>query len=348
MKVTIGLLAIFLFLYACKDGSNRASTDKAYAPIPAPEGMKGVDKWFTAWELISTKQFGLPPVPAPAILLYDDKYVYTISPVSFPDSATSFAGPVFFEKSLPWRWGPHQGELTIPDGKKVSVGLMSFAASDSTGQPFFVMAAPAYWKTAGVESKELGLDNLMTAVFLHEFSHTRQQTGMGAMVDSIEKTHTFKDPELSDDIVQHTFKQDSNYVRNFRAEVSKFYEAAFAGDKEKTKQLTREALTLLKQRQSTYFIKDHSVLKPLDDIFLTMEGLGQFAGFSWLQAPSGANISYEQAVNGMRRKRNQWSQEEGLAMFLVLDKLTQPNWSNDLFGDHPKNIIALLEAQLQQ
>ncbi|WP_315822310.1 hypothetical protein [Paraflavitalea speifideaquila] len=58
-----------------------------------------------------------------------------------------------------------------------------------------------------MESKELGLDNLVTAVFLHEFSHTRQQSGMGAMGDSIEKKHTFKDPELSDDIVQHVFQK---------------------------------------------------------------------------------------------------------------------------------------------
>lgn len=350
MKVTMGLLGMLLLLFGCKgnEAKDKAERITDLEEIAIPAGMQGLDTWFTAWEFISAGKFGLSQVPAPAILLYDDKHVYTTSTVSQPDSAVHYTWPGFFDQKLSWNWGPHNGQLSIPDGSKVPVGLMSFAASDSTGHPFFVMAAPTYWKSAGVESKELGLDNLITAVFLHEFSHTRQQAGMGAMVDSIEKTHTFKDPELSDDIVQHTFKQDSNYVRNFRAEVARFYEAAFAGDKEKTKQLTREALTLLKQRQSTYFIKDHSVLKPLDDIFLTMEGLGQFAGFSWLQAPSGANISYEQAVNGMRRKRNQWSQEEGLAMFLVLDKLTQPNWSNDLFGDHPKNIIALLEAQVQQ
>lgn len=49
----------------------------------------------------------------------------------------------------------------------------------------------------------------------------------------------------------------------------------------------------------------------------------------------------------MRRKRNQWSQEEGLAMFLVMDKLTKPDWRKDLFGEHPKTIIALLEAAVQ-
>ncbi|WP_315822311.1 hypothetical protein [Paraflavitalea speifideaquila] len=126
-----------------------------------------------------------------------------------------------------------------------------------------------------------------------------------------------------------------------------FYQAAFAADKEEAIKITREALALLKKRQAAWFIKNHAVLKPLDDIFLTMEGLGQFAGFYWLQLLQGASLPYEKAVEGMRRKRNQWSQEEGLAMFLVLDKLTQPDWENDLFGDHPKNIIVLLEAAVQ-
>lgn len=345
MKVTIGLLGILLSLYSCKEKKNKASADKAYAPITVPEGMIGVDKWFAAWELVSTKQFGLPPVPAPAILLYDDKYVYTTSRKSAPDSAVSFGGPVFFDKSLPWSWGPHHGELTIPDGKKVPVGLMSFAASDSNGYSFFVMAAPAFWKSAGVESKELGIDNLMTAVFLHEFAHTLQGS-MASLVDVIEKIQTFKDPELSDDIVQHTFQKDSNYVRSFRAEVGKFYEAAFAEDKSDVRKLTAQALQLLKKRQATWFIGDKAILKNLDDIFLSMEGLGQYAGFSWLQDPSGANIPFEKAVEGMRRKRNQWSQEEGLAMFLILTKLTDPDWRYDMFGSNPKTIIQLLDAAI--
>lgn len=347
MRIAVGLLGILLFINACKVRNDKAALNADNQQTIQPEGIKGVDKWFTAWEFMSTRKLDLPPVPAPAILLYDDKNVYTTSPVSTPDSAVPYAWPTFFEQKLPWKWGPHHGELTIPDGKKVPVGLMSFAASDSSGHPFFVMAAPAFWKTAGVESKELGLENLMTAVFLHEFTHTRQQTGMGAMVDSIERSHTFNNPELSDDIVQHTFQKDSNYVRSFRAEVSKFYEAAFARDKGDVKKLATEALAKLKKRQATYFTNDKAILKPLDDIFLSMEGLGQFAGFYWLQDPSGANIPFERAVEGMRRKRNQWSQEEGLAMFIILDRLTKPDWRNDLFGDRPKNIIELLTACTQ-
>jgi hypothetical protein len=344
MKPVLGLLSILIIMYAC--GENNGKPDEKQALV-MPKGMKGTPQWFEAWTMINKHKFGLPAGQTPAILFYDDSTLYTTSPVSAGDSAVDILGPDLLTQPLHWKMAAHHNTLTIPDGKRVPVGLMSFAASDSTGHPFFVMAAPPYWKTAGVESKELGLDNLLTAVFLHEFSHTRQQTGMGAMVDSIEKTHTFKDPELSDDIVQHVFKSDSSYVKAFRAEVDLFYKAAFAATNEEAKKHTREALALLKKRQANYFIKDHAVLKPLDDIFLTMEGLGQFAGFWWLNHSQEANIPYEKAVEGMRRKRNQWSQEEGLAMFLVLDKLTQPNWSNDLFGDHPKNIIALLQAAVQ-
>lgn len=349
MRIVIGLLAFVGILTACKEKGKRDKINPAAREETSvyPAGMRGVDKWFVAWEFISTHKFELPQAAVPAILLYDDKFVYTTSAVSAPDSAAAFEGPALLGQPLSWKWGPHHGTLMIPDSQKVPVGLMSFAAADKNKRAFFVMAAPSFWQTAGVTSKELGLEKLMTAVFLHEFAHTRQQQGMGVMVDSIEKRHPFQDPALSDDIVQHVFQQDSNYVRSFRAEVEKLYAAVAATDTQTVKRLTREGLALLRQRQATYFKKEQAVLKALDDIFLTMEGLGQFAGFYWLHHPKGANVPYDLAVEGMRRKRNQWSQEEGLALFLILDKLTVPNWSKDVFGEHPKNIIELLTAAVR-
>jgi hypothetical protein len=68
---------------------------------------------------------------------------------------------------------------------------MSFAASTPQGRSFFVMAAPAFWRTAGVESKAFSLDKMLTGVFLHEFTHTRQQKGFGRQVDAIERVHAF-------------------------------------------------------------------------------------------------------------------------------------------------------------
>ncbi|NSL85674.1 hypothetical protein ECE50_002455 [Chitinophaga sp. Mgbs1] len=315
--------------------SNTASSQSV------PPGMNGVQAWFSAWDLVCRNRFG-PSDTVPAIFLYDDSSYYSTIPRSATDARFTAPGPG--GKEMQWYTGAHNGTLRIPDGQSVPLGLMSFAAADSAGNPFFVMATPRFWKNAGVESRELGLDKLVTAVFLHEFAHTRQQQGMGATVTAIEQKHPFHDPPLSDDIVQHLFSKDSVYTAKWKEETNLFYQAAFHPDQRTTKKLTCDALRMLRQRQASYFTAGKEILRELDDIFLTMEGLGQFSGLYWLQLPSGGGFTYATAVEGMRRKRNQWSQEEGLAMFLILDKTGLKNWEPDVFSAHPKTIVQQLHT----
>ncbi|MDF2190377.1 hypothetical protein [Paraflavitalea sp. CAU 1676] len=341
MRVPACLFMVILLMAAC--GDRAAKPVKAAAPA----AMAGVSQWFDAWNLVCRDKLGVDSMAAPRIFLYDDTAWYTTGDSRPGDTAMAIGGPGFSWAALHWWTAKHHRQLRIPDGQTIPVGLMSFAGADSADHPFFVMAVPGYWKQAGVESKTLGIGNLVTAVFLHEFAHTRQQTGMGAAVTAIEKEHSFGDVPLSDDIVQDLFKGDSTYHRQWRAEADKFYEAAFATDTPAMKRLTREALTLLQRRQATWFTGDRAILQRLDDIFLTMEGLGQYTGFYWLQHPSGGKFDYATSVDGMRRKRNQWSQEEGLALFLILDKLASPGWTAQLLSDHPPTIITLLTAASQ-
>ncbi|MBN4073041.1 DDE-type integrase/transposase/recombinase [Crocinitomix catalasitica] len=88
------------------------------------------------------------------------------------------------------------------------------------------------------------------------------------------------------------------------------------------------------------------MLKELDDIFLSMEGLGQYVGVAWLIHPKGGNLPIEVAVKGFRRNGRWWSQDEGLALFLILNRLTNPNWKDDMFGKEPKYIVALLKQTI--
>ena len=167
---------------------------------------------------------------------------------------------------------------------------------------------------------------------------------MGATVTAIEQKHPFKDPPLSDDIVQHIFSKDSVYVGKWKKETDLFYQAAFHPETRTAKKLTCDALRMLHERQRSYFTNEREVLQQLDDIFLTMEGLGQFSGLYWLQHPDGGKFPYATAVEGMRRKRNQWSQEEGLAMFLILDKIGLKNWESDVLSSNPKTIVQQLHT----
>lgn len=298
--------------------------------------------WFAAWELVSNKILRLPADTIPDMLFFDEQFVYTTSAISAPQGIP-FNGPSLSGKKLSWLRAPHTGKITLPSGDEVPVGLMSFAAPGKE-KVFFVMGAPAIWQKAGVTSNELGLDKLLTGVFLHEFAHTRQFNGFGKMMGAFENSPEFKAiaTDMNDDIVQQQFSKDSVYEKLFRREAAKFYEAAAEKDMKKSKALLAEALGMLQQRQSTYFTGDKAMFSSLDDIFLSMEGMGQYVAVAWLIHPQGGKLPLATAVKGFRRNGKQWSQEEGLATFLALTNLTKINWAEDMFGPTPKTIIALI------
>ena len=252
------------------------------------------------------------------------------------------AGPKLFGKQLNWKRSEHDGKITLPNRQIVSVGLMSFASELKNKNAFFVMPLPGFWKKAGVESEILGLENLVTGVFLHEFTHAQQIQNFGAKISEYERTYKFV-TELSDNIVQNYFEKDAEYNYVFRQEVKLLYDAAAENDKTRFAALIKEAIEKLRLRQNKYFTGDKSHFREIDDLFLTMEGFGQFTMYLWLTSPQGANLSPEIALKGVRRGGKQWSQEEGLALFLLLDKLSKSeNWAKSMFGTKTESVINLI------
>ena len=153
--------------------------------------------------------------------------------------------------------------------------------------------------------------------------------------------------DFSDDIVQDYFEKDSGYKAKFRNEVAVFYDDAAVKDNSKRTDLMNKGIKMLKLRQDEYFTDSLILFKEIDDFFLTMEGLGQYTMYAWLVHPRGGNIAAETALKGVRRGGRSWSQEEGLSLFLLLDKLYKPKqWSMQMFGDETINVIELINRKL--
>jgi hypothetical protein len=274
------------------------------------------------------------------MMFFDTAYVYTTSPFALP-AAETISGPDFLHEPLNWKKGKLGDSLRLPTGEWMAVTLASFAARSEGGMPFFVMSAPAFWEAAHTDPRELTLNQMLTGVFLHEFSHTRQYDGFGKMVDSIERLHVVP-ANMTDDIVQDIFKKDSAYTALFRRETAAFYAAGAAGSVDSAVYWTKQGLEWLDERQARYFTGKNASLKALDDIFLSLEGLGQYSAYAWLVHPAGAKLPVDLAIKGFRRNGKQWSQDEGLAMFLALTRITHVNWKATMFSDHPTAITNLL------
>lgn len=312
--------AMALVLSACATAQPTAQTE--CAAMSSTE-QAWVNHSLAAWRLARADALHVAEEPQPPTLI-------------FFNESCRFEG----EGGPPWRGAAHNGSVALPDGNAVPPQVVSFAAPyDEQRRVFFVMSLPSIWTAANVQS-EMGLETLMTAVLIHETTHTRQFAAYTPRIDAIDQRYHIGD-DLNDDIVQDTFAENAEYAAAYQAERDLLYRAVAAPSDAEARVLTRQALAMMQARRARYLTGDNAKLLELEDIFLTMEGIAQWAGYAWLVHPQGANLTPAVALPGMRRGGRQWSQDEGLAIFLVVDRLV-PNWQQRAFAAVPASALDML------
>lgn len=266
-------------------------------------------------------------------------------PEEIPPTIVVFDGHCRFEAkgSSPDRWigNRHQGKIRVPDDNEIGAGVTSFAGQvDKTGERFFVMALPSVWQAAKIPIS--GDRKGLTGVFLHEYSHTRQLNALKPVFAAAAAIYKMPD-DFSDDSLQARFKNDPAYVAVWEKETDLLFRAAAEPDSDKARALAKQALGLMEARQKRWFTGTDAMWKPYDDLFLTMEGFGQWNAYAWLSDPRGGGMTAAAAQAKMRGNPpgKWWSQEEGLALFLVIDRFV-PGWAAQAFAVRPKLGIDLL------
>ncbi|MGX1929370.1 hypothetical protein [Flagellimonas sp. 2504JD4-2] len=335
-RITI-IALLFLTATACKDKNQQTIG-------PNPE-VSVLDSWFGAWELVSQDIYKLPTYQPVDFIFFDDKMVYSTSRVTIAEGH-DFDGPTLFSQDLAWKYKAHNGMITLPDGAEIPVGIMSFAGplDNQKSDTFFIMPLPTFWKNAGVDSRNLSYASFLTGIFVHEFSHTQQMGTFGKAVSKIEANHQFAHV-LTDNIVEDYMAENSIYVEQFKKEVSMIYKALEADSGEITIEASK-ILSMINKRHDQHFTDSLSILKRLDNLFLTMEGVGEYNMYAWLSHPEGGKLSPQQALEGTRRGK--WSQDEGLGLAILLSKISPPEeWGGQLFGQGSATLVELLESELE-
>ena len=273
------------------------------------------------WNTVAARHLKLPPQPPPKIITFDARCEFRLA-------------------GGRWSGKPHGGKVTLPDGGRLPPGVASFAApAGPAGEAFFVMSLPSVWQAAGVTS-EIGLERLMEGVLIHEIMHTRQFYFVEPRLKELTRRYGLPD-DLDDDSLQRAFEKTPAYVSDFDAERNLLFAAAAAPDKAEAKRLARLALEKLRSRRARRFTGESAKWVELDEIFLTMEGAGQWAAYAWFTDPSGGRLAPATALRAVRRGGRSWSQDEGLAIFLVVDRLL-PNWQALAFAKEPVTAEGLL------
>jgi hypothetical protein len=303
-----------------------ASRTPVFASDPACVIDAGDRAWLSkalgVWRLVEREAFGLrPAVRQPGFILFDRVCAYPSA-----DGAR-------------WVGEPHGGEVKLPDGEGLPSQVASFAVAGEDASPVMVLARPTVWRAGGVTS-EMGLENLMFAVFAHEMAHTRQFEVYNPRFGRIAET-TSVGNDFNDDVIQDRFGAEAEFAASVTRERELLFLAAEEMDSMKAKALAREALELMHVRRARWFVGDKAGFAELEDVFLTMEGVGQYAGYFWLSHARGGAFSHDEAVTGMRRGGKRWSQDEGLGIFLTLDRL-DPDWPRKAFGASPMTALEML------
>lgn len=236
--------------------------------------------------------------------------------------------------------GQAHGGMPVLAGQAVPPGPVSFA----NGPDRFVMTLPSLWRAAGVTS-EAGLERLMTGVLLHEIMHTRQAGIAASAIGAMERASGLGDG-LSDDSVQHAFADNADYVAAWQAERDLLFAAAAAPDDRQARDLAGQALAMLRDRRARWFTGDKAWMSDADDVFLTMEGAGQWLAWREMAASDGGNLPPAAALAATRRGGRQWTQDEGLALMLVLDRLL-PDWQQRAFREPDWRAANLLELAVR-
>jgi hypothetical protein len=316
-----------------------AASACASAPTPPACALSETDRaWveraLEAWRFTSREITGIRPVPDfQAILFSADCVLRSTNALGSPTA-----------EGVTWTATPHAGTIALPDGSEIPAGVNSFVAGNK-GETYFVMATPSVWEAAGIGDKPMRPTSLIP-VLLHEGSHVAQIGPYGPRLGALIKRYSLPD-SFNDDSVQERFQDNPEFIESVKQETQLFLDAAAAKDDTEARNLAREARQLMRVRQTRWVTGDDEYLVEAEDIWLTFEGAGQWTGYQWLIHPRGGARPAAEVLPRFAKGRR-WSQTEGFALVMALDRLSGPDWKRHAFGDGAKTVLEMLDDSLFQ
>ncbi len=307
-----------------------------------------IEHTLNLWQKVSRDSLRLKSASLPWTLVFDETCVWHINPdlsLSSPNLPDDSAKTklTFARKFMDVYGIVHKGRIMLPDKQQIPPQLLTFAAPYGDGEKsFLVSAMPSIWQKAPHLKTEVNLNALIRSVFVHEMTHTRHQNFFDRL-NRIEKQYAFSE-NFDDDIIQNHFSKKDDFRKAFEAERDLLYQSVGETDRQRKVQLAKNALAAIQTRHRQFFVGKDAIYKEVEDIFLTMEGAANWAAY---RSAIAEGMSKTDAVKLIRRGGKYWSQDEGLAIFLLVDSFL-PGWQKKVFGKSAVSIIDLLQKAIEQ
>lgn len=285
-----------------------------------------VSKSMLAWEAVHRKHLNAFDGPNPLAIFFD---------ATCQIETTDF---VTYSAKM------HGGTITLPNGQSFTPSIQSFAAPTAGNDTaFFVMAVPSLWVQNSFEA-EIDTELFLTAVLIHEMSHVSQFSTYLSAIQGVVNVDLLN-VDIHDDVIQFVYGENEIFSRLISEEIMTLQRAATTLDNKEARKLGVKILTDMQSRRSRYFVDEASAYLSLEDIFLTLEGSGQWLAYDWLTSSSGGNIAPDIAMKAFGLRGDKWTQHQGFLLFMILERLNT-DWTKTVYGSGDKNILELLEQTL--
>ena len=301
-----------------------------------------VQRALDGWDLARREFLKVDARQLPWIVLYDNTCIWHFAATDaklLTDARPIKTRFTFAGEPLEVQAMAHRGTVLLPNRVEIPIEIKASTALYRSGRAtFFVMSMPSVWR------RKPFLDEYLQGVFNHELVHTLQLVNINRRLRQL-IGNVDVPGRLNDDVIQARFQKEPEFARAMDRERELFYKATGASDKTHRHDLVRKALAIVRERHAKYFTGSNAVYEEIESLFLTMEGIGQWTAYRLTKARGQLGASDASAMNLVREDRRYWSQDEGLALFLLIDVMV-PNWQSRMFDALPPSPYTLLEEAL--
>ena len=301
------------------------------------------------WDRARRDFLKLPAAPLPWIVLYDATCIWQLNPTDpkllvdarqLPASTITFDG-----NSADIRATSHSGTVLLPNRVEIPIEVKASTALYRNGRmTFLVMSMPSVWRNQ--RAKISHLEEYLLGAFTHEMTHTQQLVPINRRLRQLIGSTELLG-RLNDDVIQERFGKEQGFARAVERERDMLFRAAGLSDPALRREVAIKALAMIRERHARYYSGRNTPYAEIETLFLTMEGAGQWAAYKLLKARGVVGSSDADVLNLVRDNRRYWSQDQGLALFLLLDVIV-PNWQARIFQNEPASPFTLLEEALNK
>ena len=300
------------------------------------------------WQTAVARHLQLPHAPLPWIVAFDRECSWNLAPEpatpergAWTVSKLRFRGqPIFLKTER------HGGTVRPPAGDPFPVSPRIYAAhAASLGRAYFVMALPDVFAADPQAAKDPLLRERLRSVVSHELLHTRQLPDVAAQIRSLRQRFTLPG-DIDDNIIQRRFGSNPEFRAGWERERDLFYEAVADADEKSAGRKALDAIALMRARQARFYTGSERPFERIEQLFLNMEGAAEWVRYKIHEHDHERFKTHADIIQFIRGRENDWVQDEGLALVLLLDRFAS-GWQRRLLTPDLASPVDELERAMR-